>query len=699
MSAADLRPFFEPRTVAVVGASRRRGRVGAEIFHNLTAGGFNGRVIPVNPRAHEVAGVAAYAEVSQIPGHVDLAIIAVPAACVDAAVDDCLVKGVPALVVITAGFGETGDDGRAREAALRERVRAAGARLIGPNCMGLLNTDPAVRLNATFSPVWPAPGSLAFSSQSGAVGLAVLDRARRLDVGLSAFASLGNKADVSTNDLLEFWGGDPRTRVILLYVESFGNPRRFSRLAREVSRLKPIVAFTAGRSEAGRRAATSHTGALAAGDAMVDALFEDCGVIRADTLEELFDVGRFLSQQPLPAGPRVAILTNAGGPAILAADACETLGLTLPPLSPATIDALRAFLPEAASVSNPVDMLATAPADHYARALPLLLADPAVDSVIVVFVPPLVTAGEDVARAIAGAARGAAKPILAALVGGDGAPAQTAPVPGYAFAESAARTLARVMPYVRWRAAAPGRVPFFEDVHLSAARAIVEGAPLSRDGWLRPLDALALLEAFGITHVPTVPVTSEPQARDRAHRLGFPVALKGAGAAIVHKSEAHAVSVGLITDADVDRAYGALAGRLGRDLDQVLLQPMAHGAEFLVGAVLDPAFGHVIVCGSGGTTTELVRDTACRLHPLTDAAAQAMLDGVRATAMLRGFRGAPPGGEAALRDVLLRISALVDVCPEIVELDLNPVMVGPAGATVADARIRIGRTAPGPATP
>jgi acyl-CoA synthetase (NDP forming) len=622
---------------------------------------------------------------------VDLAVIAVPAACVDAAVDDCLVKGVPAIVVITAGFGETGDAGRAREAALRARVRAAGARLIGPNCMGLLNTDPAVRLNATFSPVCPPPGSMAFSTQSGAVGLAVLDRARRLDVGMSAFASVGNKADVSTNDLLEFWGGDPRTNVILLYVESFGNPRRFSRIAREVSRRKPIVAVKAGRSSAGTRAAASHTGALAASDAVVDALFQECGVIRTATLEELFDVGRFLSQQPLPAGPRVAVLTNAGGPAILAADACEAVGLTVPPLSPHTVDALRAFLPEAASAANPVDMLATAPAEHYARALPLLLGDPAIDSVMVIFVPPLVTAAADVARAIACAARGSAKPVLAAFVGGDTAPAQTAPVPLYAFPESAARTLARVLPYVRWRAAAPGRIPFFEDVHLSAARAIVERAPLTPDGWLQPLDAFALLDAFGIAHVPTVAVRSEAQAASLAHRLGFPVAVKGAGAAIVHKSEAQAVATNLITDTDVRRAYAALQARRGRDVDQVLLQPMAYGAEFLVGAVLDPTFGHVVVCGSGGRTTELVRDTACGLHPLTGTAAQALLDGVRATALLRGFRGTPPGGEPALREVLLRVSALVEACPEIVDLDLNPVIVGAAGATAADARIRIHR--------
>jgi acyl-CoA synthetase (NDP forming) len=591
--------------------------------------------------------------------------------------------------VITAGFGELGADGHARELALRARVRAAGARLVGPNCMGVLNTDPAVRLNATFSPVYPPAGSIAFSSQSGAVGLAVLDVAARLRVGISSFASVGNKADVSTNDLLEFWGDDPRSQVVLLYVESFGNPRRFSRVARRVSRLKPIVAIKAGRSMAGSRAATSHTGAVAASDEVVDALFRECGVIRANTLEELFNVGRLLSQQPLPRGPRVAILTNAGGPAILAADACEALGLTLPPLTPATTAALRAFLPAAASVGNPVDMLATATAADYGRALPLLLNDEAVDSVIAMFVPPLVTRGEDVARAVAIAARDAAKPVLAAFVGG--AAPQTDPVPAYAFPETAAQTLARVMPYVRWRTTPPGHTPVFEDVRRDEARTIVSRAPLSEAGWLAPLDACALLDAFGIPHVPTVAIGSEGDAVDTAHRLGFPVALKGAGRGIVHKSEAHAVEVNLATDAEVRSAFARLAARRGGDLEQILMQPMARGAEFFVGAVLDPTFGHVIVCGGGGTTLELLHDTACRLHPLTDVDAAAMLDSVRATALLRGFRGAPAGGEGALRDVLLRVSALVDACPDIVDLDLNPVLAGPGGATAADVRIRIER--------
>jgi len=361
-ASGSLNSLFEPRTVVVVGVSRRRGSIGAEIFHNLSAGGFTGTVVPVNPHAEEVGGVTAYRSVRDVPGDVDLVIIAVPAAAVVDVVDDCIAKRVGAIVVISAGFGETGERGRAVEIALRERVRAAGIRMIGPNCMGVVNTDPAFHLNASFSPAFPPEGGIAFSSQSGALGLAILEYAQQLNLGLSTFASVGNKADVSANDLLEYWEHDPRTRVILLYLESFGNPRRFREIARRVTRRKPIVAVKAGRSLSGARAASSHTGALAASDTVVDALFRDSGVIRTETLEELFDVAALLAHQPLPSGKRVAILTNAGGPGILAADACEGFGLAVPPLDPATITGLRGFLSGAASIGNPVDMLATASA-------------------------------------------------------------------------------------------------------------------------------------------------------------------------------------------------------------------------------------------------------------------------------------------------------------------------------------------------
>lgn len=684
----SLRALFEPRTVAVVGASRRRGSVGAEVFHNLAAGGFTGRAVPINPHAESIDGVPAYPSLQAVPGAVDLVVIAVPAPAVPAVIEDCIAKSVGSIVVISAGFGETGPAGRAQEDALRDRVRAAGIRMVGPNCMGVVNTDPTVHLNASFSPVFPPAGQIAFSSQSGALGLAILEYAQRLNLGLSTFASVGNKADVSSNDLLEYWEHDPHTRVILLYLESFGNPQRFRTIARRVAREKPIVAVKAGRSSSGARAACSHTGALAASDTIVDALFRDTGVIRTETLEELFDVAALLAHQPLPAGTRVGILTNAGGPGILAADACEGFGLSVPALTPATIPALRAFLPSAASVANPVDMLATASADDYRRAIPVLLADPAIDALLTIFIPPLVTDSADAARAIADAARGSSKPVLATFFGATGVPEILAPVPCYTFPESAVRALAHAAEYSSRRAAPAGVAPSFTDIDRQAARARVTHLVESGGGWMSPFDCDAVLQACGIPAAATRLVSTADDACELARELGFPVVLKGSGANILHKTEQHAVYPGLADDAAVRAAFANLSRT--PDVAQVLIQPMVRGVEMFVGASFDRKFGHTVMCGSGGTLVELLRDVACRLAPLTNVSAREMLDDVRGTILLRGYRGAPVADEGALRDVLLRVSVLLEICPEIHELDLNPVMVGPGGATVVDARIRLG---------
>ena len=404
-ATASMKAFFEPRSVVVIGANRARGKIGSEILHNLIASGYTGALAAIHPNASTIDGVHAYPSIGEVAGPIDLAVIVVPAAAVLTAVDSCIAKGVRAICVISAGFSECGEEGRARERELVERIRLAGCRLIGPNCMGLLNTDPAVGLNATFAPVAPPAGAVAMSTQSGALGLAILDYAKRLNIGISSFVSVGNKPDVSSNDLLQYWAEDPRTSVILLYLESFGNPKKFSEIARRVGRSKPIVAVKAGRSSAGARAASSHTGALASSDTVVDALFRHAGVIRTERLEEMFDVASLLANQPVPRGRRVAILTNAGGPGILAADACEAHGLTLPALKDDTRAELRSFLPAAASVGNPVDMLASAPPDHYRRALAAMLRDDQVDSVIAIFIPPLVTDPGEIASAVAEAAR------------------------------------------------------------------------------------------------------------------------------------------------------------------------------------------------------------------------------------------------------------------------------------------------------
>jgi acetate---CoA ligase (ADP-forming) len=686
---STLLPFFAPRTIAVVGAGRQRGSVGAEIFVNLAAGGFRGDVFAVNPHGFTVDRLPAWPTVSSIPGRVDLAVIAVPCALVEEVIDDCIAAHVPAILVISAGFGETGEEGRTHELRVREKVRRAGIRMIGPNCMGVLNADPAVRMNATFSPVFPPSGSIGFSSQSGALGLAVLESARRLNLGISSFASIGNKADVSTNDLLEYWETDPKTGVILLYVESFGNPRRFGQIARRVGRRKPIAAVKSGRSTAGARAAASHTGALAASDTAVEALFRDAGVIRTDTVEGLFHVGALLAHQPLPGGRRVAILTNAGGPGILAADACEARGLKLARLSNATIAGLAPMLPPAASLRNPVDMLATATADHYRRALPILLADAEVDSVLVIFIPPLVTKADDVAQAIASAARGSTKPVLATFFGAAGVPDVLAPVPCYEFPESAVAALAHAVEYAAWRKRPSGAVPEFDDIDRPQCRRIVERACSTGGGWLDPLSAFALLQACGVSSAPVRTVLTVGGALAAARELGYPVVLKGAGPTLLHKTEAHAVYTDLGSDEAVSRAFHALHRR--PDVTQVLVQRhIRDGVEMFAGALLDGQFGHMVMCGSGGTLLELLHDTSCRLVPVTDRGAGEMVDEIRGKALLRGYRGGPVVDENAYRKTLLRLSALLQLCPEIEELDLNPVIVTAAGAWVVDARVRVG---------
>jgi acetyl coenzyme A synthetase (ADP forming)-like protein len=692
-ATASLRPFFEPRSVAVVGANRSRGKIGSELFHNLIEAGFTGSLYAVHPDASEIEGYPAYASVSAIPGEIDLAVIVVPAAEVLAVADDCIAKGVRGICVISAGFGEIGPAGAIIENELLAKVRNAGCRLIGPNCMGLLNTDPRFRLNATFSPVYPPAGAVAMSTQSGALGLAILDYARRLNIGISSFVSVGNKADVSGNDLIQYWADDPRTSVILLYLESFGNPKKFTQLARRISRTKPIAAVKAGRSQAGARAAASHTGALAASDTVVDALFRQAGMIRTSTLEELFDVAALLSHQPLPGGRRLAIVTNAGGPGILAADACEGQGLELARLSDETRAELRAFLPAAANVENPVDMLASAPPDHYARTLQVVLRDPAVDSVIAIFIPPLVTEAEAVAAAIREASTlNATKPILAVMMRAAGAPPSLAGIPAYAFPESAATALARATTYAEWRRKPEGVIPVFNDVRPEQVRLPIEAALNRGGGWLTVDELNAMLTAIGIDHAVSRSATTSDEAVGVAEELGFPVVLKGVGPGLLHKTEHGAVVLGLADPASVRRAASDLIARLGDKLTGFSVQRMIPGgAEMLVGCVNDQLFGPVVVCGSGGVLAELHADVARRLHPLAVPDAAEMLDELKSVRLLRGYRGQPTLDEAALRDAILRISSLLTICPDIQELDLNPIKVLERGVCVVDARVRVER--------
>ncbi len=694
-ATASMKVFFEPKSIAVVGVGRKRGSIGAEIFRNLQLAGFQGTLYPVNEKASIVGSMRAYKRVSDISEEIDLAIIVVPAESVEEVIDDCITKSVRGVVIISAGFGETGAEGRARETAILEKLRRAGIRLVGPNCMGIINTNPEVALNGTFSPVYPPEGSVAMSTQSGALGLAILDCARRLNLGISTFVSVGNKADVSSNDLIQYWAEDARTDVILLYLESFGNPRNFARIARRVARIKPIVAVKSGRSRAGQRAASSHSGALATTESAVNALFRQAGVIRTDTLEELFDVANMLAHQPIPAGRRVAILTNAGGPAILAADACEANGLELPALSDETIDELRSFLPAAASVANPVDMIASATADQYERATRALLRDERVDSLIVIFIPPLVTSPEDVAAAIVqGSTEAGEKPVLANFLSAEGAPEILRRIPSYRFPEAAASALAKVTAYGEWRRRAPGAVPKFDDIRADDVRAVIERALARGGGWLSPLEIKELFDAMRIPLAKTKCAFGEEEASRAASEIGFPVALKAMGPKILHKTERGGVALDLSDDAMVRQAYSKMAARLEEDLTGAMVQEMiSGGVEVVVGATLDSTFGPLVVYGSGGILVEMMNDVTFRIHPLTDRDVEEMMGEVKGTALLRGYRGAPVADERALRDIILRVSAMLDLCPQIQEMDANPVKVLREGAIVLDARVRVDRLA------
>lgn len=703
---ASLEPFFRPSSVAVIGASRDPGSIGHRLLKNLIAMGFNGPVYPVNPKADVVASIPAYPSVKDIPRPVDLAVIAVPQPVVLQVVEECAEKGVRGLVVLTAGFAETGPAGKALQDELLRRVRGHGMRMVGPNCLGILNTAPDVRLNATFAPVAPLPGGVAMSSQSGALGLAIIEYAKELGLGLSSFVSVGNKADVSGNDLIQYWESDPNTRLILLYLESFGNPRRFARLARRVARKKPILAVKSGRTSAGMKAAGSHTAALAASDVGVDALFRQAGVIRVDTLEEMFDVAALLAHQPIPRGPRVAILTNAGGPGILCADTCEAEGLQLPELSESTREGLRAFLPPTASVANPVDMVASATAEDYRRALSLLLDDENVDAVIVIFIPTGAADVEGVAESIrlgrAEAKSGREKPLLASFMGARGMGSPLAGpeegIPSYRFPESAARALAKAVRYGEWLRRPRGVIPGFPDIDVEAARAVCQRAYEERgEGWLLPDEVERVLSAFRIPTAPTLLCRSADEAVAAAERIGFPVVVKLASATLVHKTEWNGVQLDLKSPEAVRAAYEGIRKRLaeaGREHEMagVTVQPMIRdGIEVMIGVTEDPSFGPLIAFGLGGITVELLGDVVFRITPLTDQDAAEMVRSIRGAKLLDGFRGSPPADKQSLEEILLRLSRLVEEVPLVADMDLNPVRVFPEGqgACVLDARILI----------
>jgi acyl-CoA synthetase (NDP forming) len=709
-STRSLKPFFCPRSVAVIGASRNNTHIGYRLLESLQGSRFTGTIIPVNPQATEIAGLSAFPSLTAVPGPVDLAIIAVPPHLVLSVIDECAAHHVQAVVLITAGFGETGGSGLSLEQQLYEKVRRHGIRLIGPNCFGLMNLDPAVRLNATYTPTIPPAGRVAIASESGGLGLAVVTAARRLNLGLSSFVSVGNHIDVSVLDLLEYWEQDASTDVILLYLETVVDPRRFRQIAERVGRQKPIIVLKAGRTAAGQSAAGSHTAALATNETAVDALFTQCGVIRANTLDDFLALATGLSAQPMPQGRRVGILTNSGGPGVLCADSCATEGLTVPELSTLTQSALASFLPPTAALRNPVDVIGFATEDQHARAVETMLTADTLDALIIVHVSvrpednPPVAAG--LVRGISTARRtgGIRKPVyICWMAEGDLDRTFTVDgetIPTYPHPEIPARIIYRAIRYEAWRRHPIGPVPRASDADLDGVKKICANALSSRGpGWLTTQETRALLTAM---HLPlargTVATTAE-EAVTVAREIGYPVAVKLASHTITHKTEIGGVRLNLTDEQAVRDAFESIRARLPQSktpdaMEGVLVQPMlSGGVEVMAGMTRDPLFGPLLAFGLGGIYVEILGDVQFRVAPLTGRDAAEMVEGIKGHRLLQDYRGRPAADVTALSDVLGRLSQLVEAVPEISELDLNPIFALPEGqgCSIVDARIRVAR--------
>jgi acetyl coenzyme A synthetase (ADP forming)-like protein len=694
--ARSIGRLLRPRSIAVVGASARPTSIGRAIVTNLVEGGFTGDVHPVNPHDATICGRRTHPTVVAIPGPVDLAVIAVPAAAVLEVAEQCAEKGVHGLVVISGGFAEL-EGGAAMQEQLTELCWRAGMRLVGPNCVGVVNTDPGVRMNATFSPVAPSVGRVGCASQSGGVGIELLSRAHALGLGVSTFVSMGNKADVSGNDLLQYWGNDPATDVVLLYLESMGNPRKFARIARDLARTKPVIALKSGRTTAGARGTRSHTAALADPDAAVDAILRQSGVIRVDTLESLFDVATLLAHQPVPAGRRVAVVSNGGGPAIVAADACIAAGLEVPELSPDLQAALRELVPTG-GLANPVDLIASASGPVFERAATLLLESGEVDALLVIYVAPYVTSADDVAAAVAQAAERAGDvPIAACFLGLEempvhlGVPGSDRTVPTFAYPESAAGALAHAAWLGEWRRRPAGAVQSYAVDRERARARLADALADAPEGAWAPADVtFGLLADYGIPVVPTRYARSASEAASIARAVGFPVALKAAAPELVHKTDRGGVRLGLADERAVRTAFTAMEAGLGPAMGGAIVQPMAGpGVELIVGVNHDPTFGPVLVFGMGGFDAELQHDTALAIPPCTDTELDRLVRSLRGSPLLFGYRSSAPVAVDALCNLVGRVGLLAQDVDEIAELDCNPVIVSPGGALVVDAKLRL----------
>ena len=701
--AQPLEAIFSPQSVAVIGASNRPESVGNAIFKNILLGGFCGTLYPVNPKAPSICGVHAYPNITAIPDELDLALIIVPAAAVPDVLEECGQKGVRGAVVVSAGFKEVGPDGAVLEKRAVEIARRYKMPLVGPNCLGVISTDAQTMLNASFGRVMPKRGNLAFVSQSGALCAGILDYARGRDIGFSKFISVGNKADVTELDLLRYLAEDDSTDVILMYLETLVDGRAFIELAREITgeivHRKPILAIKSGRTTQGAAAARSHTGALAGSDAVYDAIFAQAGILRADTVEELFDFAVGFSRQPLPKGNRFAIVTNAGGPGIMATDAAIRHGLELAKLRPETLESLKAKLPPTANLFNPVDVIGDAASDRYAVALEAVLGDPNVDGLVVLLTPQAMTEIEGTAECVGKLAPRFGKPVLASFLGHVDVSAgvkilEQHGIPNYEFPENAARSLGAMARYTQWLKR-PRTTERRFDVDAEAVRKVFAHVRSEGRTFLPEVDALAVLNAYGFPTLKHGLAKTADEAIALLKKIGAPVVLKIVSPDVVHKVDVGGVLLNISTPEEARVGFEKITNGVKQKLPSARLlgvevvQQTSKGVEVILGISKDPAFGHIIMFGLGGTYVEVFKDVSFRLVPIRELGARNMINSIRAAKVFEGFRGEPPADTDSIAECLERLSQLVSDFPEIVELDINPLIVHAhgQGAHVADARV------------
>ncbi len=695
-SAEGMDAIFKPRAIAVIGASRKEKTIGRAIIDNLLKYDYNGMIFPVNPKAQVVRSIKSYGSVSEVQDEVDLAVVIVPKQHVISVAKECGQKGVKGLVVISAGFREVGGDGIKLEEELKQVVGQYNMRMIGPNCMGVINFHPQVMMDATFSPSAPPPGRIAFLSQSGALGVIILARAEQLGLGFSIFASMGNKADVSANDLLEYLKDDDQTDVILMYLENFGNPKNFPKIAKKITKVKPIIAVKAGRTLAGARAASSHTGALAEVDVAAEALFEQCGILRVRTIDELFDLALAFSNQPLPKGNRIAIVSNAGGPAIMATDAAVSLNLEIPRFSDELIEKLRQVVPQDASVSNPVDLIAMGGAKEYEASLDLICQSGEVDSVLVIFVTPIIVDTKEIVEVIEKVNRRYDIPILGCVMGKD---EDKGPdlydsvhkrVPMYAFPESAVNAIRAMTRYSELRARPEGKIHTFE-VDKKGARKIISQARRENRERLLDTEVQQILEAYRFPVPRYMITTSIKEATEFADQIGYPVVVKVIAEDVVHKSDVGGVYIDIKNKMELKGAIYEMRDNF-RNINGYLVQEMVdRGKEVILGMNHDPVFGPLIMFGMGGIYVETIKDISVKIWPISDVDAREMIESIKGYPLLKGVRGEKPIDFELIMECIMRLSQLVGDHPEIKELDFNPIICFPKGkrAKIVDARISI----------